>query len=209
MKLQKMKHMDKLFSVGSHTDSVDSGINHAKYSDELEALIAAANKNSIKFNYNDIDIKEKKRDSNCTNAEYTQATIKANLSHLYNNLGLNDLFKVVNHFYDNSSLKKKEFYLDHSQLAKKTGPKQKEMLRTLKELDKLDNFFFDFVPIIEKGEAEQMQAEQDEEDANFMSYVGGSSTSMKLIYQDESRKLLYKEKKIAYKYCCEYLERLL
>ena len=72
MKLQKMKHMDKLFSVGSHTDSVDSGINYAKYSDELDALIAATNKNALKFNnHNDIDIKEKKRDSNCNNAEYT------------------------------------------------------------------------------------------------------------------------------------------
>ena len=197
MRLQKMKHMDKLFSVGSHTDSVDSGINHAKYSDELDALHAAATKNLSKFaNYTDLDIKEKKRDSNCTNAEYTQATIKANLSHLYNNLGLNDLFKVVNHFYDNSSLKKKEFYLDHSHVAKKTGT---QYSATLKELDKLENFFFDFVPILEKGEGEHIQAEEDEEDANFMSHVAGCSTSMKLIYQDESRKSLYKEKKMAYK----------
>ena len=102
----------------------------------------------------------------------------------------------MNHFYDNSSLKKKEFYLDHSHVAKKTAM---QYSATLKELDKLDNFFFDFVPITEKGEEEQIQAEQDEEDANFMSYVGGSSTSMKLIYQDESRKSLQKEKKIAYK----------
>ena len=211
MKLQKMKHMDKLFSVGSHTDSVDSGINHAKYSDELDALIAATTEKSIKFNnYNDIDIKEKKRDSNCNNAEYTQATIKANLSHLYHNLGLADQFKVVNHFYDNSSLKKREFYLDHisNLFPKKTTASQ--YTNTLKELDKLENFFFDFVPIVEKDEGHQhTQAEQDVEDADFMSYVGGLSTSMKLIYQDESRKLLYKEKKIAHKSCREYLEKLL
>ena len=90
---------------------------------------------------------------------------------------------MVNHFYDNSSLKKKEFYLDHisNLFPKKTTASQ--YANMLKELDKLENFFFDFVPIVEKDEGHKhIQAEQDVEDADFMSYVSELSTSMKLIY---------------------------
>ena len=48
------------------------------------------------------------------------------------------------------------------------------------------------MPIIEEGEGKLVQAEQDEEDMAFMNYVESFSSSMKLIYQDESRKSLYK-----------------
>ena len=79
----------------------------------------------------------------------------------------------------------------------------------MKEFDQHDNFFFDFVPIVEAGEGKGIQKDQDKLDNEFISYVESFSTSYKLIYQDESRKATYKEKKLAYKNTSDYIEHLM
>lgn len=55
-------------------------------------------------------------------------------------------------------------------------------MKQLKELDTLENFFFDFVPLAEEGEGKTVQKDQDQLDANFMQQLNSYSTSLKLIY---------------------------
>ena len=55
-----MKYMDKLFNVGSSTDSVDSAVNYAQYFEELNELKDASLKMAAKFqNPGTVDISEK------------------------------------------------------------------------------------------------------------------------------------------------------
>lgn len=82
-------------------------------------------------------------------------------------------------------------------------------MKQLKDLDTLENFFFDFVPLVEEGEGKTVQKDQDQLDANFTQQLNNYSTSLKLIYQDESRKAMYKEKKAAQKQCSDYLDSLI
>lgn len=192
--------MDKLFGVGSSNDSVDSAVNHAKYTDELTELSAASAEMATQLqkmttNFPTHDTLEKARATAYSTPDTASVVNKSSLKSLYLNLGLTDAFNSLMHYYDSSSLKKKEFYLDHSpQGAKKVPAGQTKLL---KELDTLENFFFDFVQLTEEGEGKTVQKDQDQLDQNFMQQLNGYSTSLKLIYQDEARKAMYKEKRLA------------
>lgn len=79
-----MKYMDKLFNVGSSTDSVDSAVNYAKYTDELTELAAASNETAAQLakmaaNPGSLDTGEKARNSQYSNAEYIPGVAKSNL----------------------------------------------------------------------------------------------------------------------------------
>lgn len=80
--------------------------------------------------------------------------------------------------------------------------------KQLKELDTLENFFFDFVQLTEEGEGKTVQKDQEQLDTNFIQQLNGYSTSLKLIYQDEARKAMYKEKRAAQRQCADYLDEL-
>ena len=64
------------------------------------------------------------------------------------------------------------------------------------------------MPLTEESEGKTVQKDQDRLDLNFMEQLNSYSTSLKLIYQDEARKAMYKEKKAAQKQCAEYLDLL-
>ena len=121
-------------------------------------------------------------------------------------MGLTDVFNNLVHFYDNSWLKKKAFFLDQAHVSKKA--QLTPILKQLKELDTLENFFFDFVPLSEEGEGKTVQKDQDQMDSDFMQQLNSYSTSLKLIYQDEARKGMYKAKKEAQRQCADYLDEL-
>jgi len=80
--------------------------------------------------------------------------------------------------------------------------------KLLKDLDKMDHFIFDFIPITEAGESMDLPEEQDEQDRIIMNHMTNVSSSFKNIQQDDQRKALNKEKKQAYKLSVEYLDNL-
>ena len=153
-----------------------------------------------------LDTTEKSRTTQYADLEHTSGVIKRSLQSLYQNLGLTDVFNSLVHFYDNSWLKKKAFFLDQAHVSKKA--QLTPILKQLKELDTLENFFFDFVPLSEEGEGKTVQKDQDQMDTDFMNQLNSYSTSLKLIYQDEARKGMYKAKKEAQRQCADYLDEL-
>tara|TARA_B110000285_G_C15071930_1_gene588463 strand:- start:1301 stop:1537 length:237 start_codon:yes stop_codon:yes gene_type:complete len=78
-----MKYMDKLFGVGSSNDSVDSAVNHAKYTDELTELSAASAEMATQLqkmvSSQNLDVGEKARGNQYSQAEYTSGVIKSSL----------------------------------------------------------------------------------------------------------------------------------
>jgi hypothetical protein len=79
----------------------------------------------------------------------------------------------------------------------------------LKDLDKLDNFLFEFHPFLLEGETLTHTVDPEKEDKELVEMIGEVSTSFKNIASDDSRKWTYKENKAAYKISADYFETML
>lgn len=79
----------------------------------------------------------------------------------------------------------------------------------LKDLDKLEGFIFDFVPLNERMERMERKAPPDQQDSEVVQKMVAVSSSFKNIYVDEPRKAYYKEYKAAFKSSSEFFESML
>lgn len=98
-KLQRFKNVDKHFNVG-FTTSVDS-INYDKFHDEMREMAEKAKEFSASYaNVQNLDQKEKDRNSQKDKAEFVHSTAKNILRRLYDSVGCPDNFKSITTFHD-------------------------------------------------------------------------------------------------------------
>ena len=174
MKLQKMKYMDKFFNVGNVGDSVDSGINHAKYENELENLICVSEKFQSKLTqFTPLDLTQEARDAESQSSEHIAETAKASLGNLYKDFGCEDQLQEL--VANLEPFDKSDFALELPSM-----PQGFERYQTmLNDFNVVDNFIFDFVPVTEHGEGKTTIVEQDEEDAFIQKLMANVSTSFR------------------------------